>query len=69
MGLVDLYKHHINKDADASEIHQILSTFGIGIVIGTPDSPETYAQKTAFKEAEDWILKNSKLDEDRRKET
>jgi hypothetical protein len=67
MNIIELYKMHINKNADGAEIHKLFCLFGIeGIVIFNLLNEED--NKDILKNMQNrrnlciqWILKNSKL--------
>lgn len=64
--IVNLYKEHINKDADISEIHLFLIKFDVCLIqVPHPDREirRIHEIHNLRKEhiAIEWILKNSKL--------
>jgi hypothetical protein len=66
MNIFELYKEHINPEADGLEFHQFAQTWGIHKLAVSDPSPSMneFNQRdrdARRSEAIEWILKNSKL--------
>ena len=62
--VIDLYKYHINENADDHEIKGFKIEFSlneIGSITSEKFSEKFINQKISIETAEKWILENSKL--------